>query len=89
MPKNLKIVELQKQSDFVTFKEELLKDFTGQDNHSLSNLVIPKVKYAHELNVKNDKKLHPFLTWSSVTSAAPSPPAENLSTINKVKTFAV
>jgi hypothetical protein len=24
------------------------------------------------------------LTWSSVTSAAPSPPAENLSTINKL-----
>jgi hypothetical protein len=33
------------------------------------------------LQPHQSKSKNPFLTWSSMTSAAPSPPVENVSTI--------
>jgi hypothetical protein len=69
--KNMKIE--RKFCEVPPEEEDIESDF--------ASLVIPKIETHHMLQPNPSKSKNAFLTWSSVTSAAPSPPVENVSTI--------
>jgi hypothetical protein len=46
-----------------------------------SKLIIPKICISNTAEAKKQRNDHHFLTWSSITSAAPSPPVENVSIV--------
>lgn len=81
----LKVIETDKRSDFVDLKGKIYGDLTSNKSDNLfSKYAIPKIAASNFLGTKTDHSDGNFLTWSSVTSAAPSPPVENTGFVKKI-----
>ena len=77
----LKIEETNKVRKSFEIGKRFCDNISEEAESNFASLVIPKIESHHLLQPHNHSKSNnPFLTWSKMTSAAPSPPAENVST---------
>lgn len=83
--KMLKIEEKNKLNKNHEIQKKFCENISEEAESNFASLVIPKIESHHLLQPNPAKQKNPFLTWSSMTSAAPSPPAENVSTIHNQK----